>query len=66
MKLGDVIVWGETKTNKYGHVAIFISKADEKTVLVFEQNGIKQNGAKLVLKAIENMLGVLRFDWSGK
>ena len=66
MKLGDVIVWGETSSNKYGHVAIFISKADEKNVLVFEQNGIKQNGAKLVLRAIENMLGVLRFDWSGK
>ena len=65
-KFGDVIVWGETDKNKYGHVAIFISKVDEKTILVFEQNGIKQNGAKLSIRSIDNMLGVLRFDWSGK
>lgn len=66
MEFGDVVVWGETSNNKYGHVAILISKVDEKSILVFEQNGIKQNGAKLALKSIENMLGVLRFDWGGK
>ena len=65
-KFGDVIVWNKTNTNKYGHVAIFISKVDNKNVLVFEQNGIKQDGAKLSTRAIDNMLGVLRFDWSGK
>ena len=66
LKVGDVVIWDKTSTNKYGHVAILISKVDEKTVLVFEQNGIKQDGAKFVLRTIENMLGVLRFDWSGK
>lgn len=64
MEFGDIVVWDETPNNKYGHVAILISKIDEKSILVFEQNGIKQNGAKLTLKSIENMLGVLRFDWS--
>lgn len=66
LKVGDVVIWDKTSTNQYGHVAILISKVDDKTILVFEQNGIKQNGAKLVLRAMENMLGVLRFDWSGK
>ena len=65
-KFGDVIVWNKTNTNKYGHVAIFISKVDNKNVLVFEQNGIKQDGAKLSTRVMDNMLGVLRFDWSGK
>ena len=39
-----------------------ISKVDDKTILVFEQNGIKQNGARLVLRAMENILGVLRVE----
>lgn len=66
MKFGDVVIWDKTPANKYGHVAIFITKIGETNILVFEQNGITQNGAKLTYKTIENILGVLRFDWSGK
>ena len=43
-----------------------LAKIDIKNILVFEQNGIKQDGAKLITRSIDNMLGVLRFDWSGK
>ena len=58
----DVIIWGETKTNKYGHIAIVISSLSNNKVLVFEQDGFKQDGAKLSIRTTENMLGVLRFN----
>lgn len=57
---GDVVIWGETSTNKYGHVAIFISKINKKEMLVFEQDGFKQDGAKFKLRKFENVLGYLR------
>ena len=58
----DVIIWNETKTNKYGHIAIVVSYLSNNKVLVFEQDGFKQNGAKLSIRTTENMLGVLRFN----
>ena len=58
----DVIIWGKTKTNKYGHIAIVVSSLSNNKVLVFEQDGFKQDGAKLSIRTIENMLGVLRFN----
>lgn len=57
---GDVVIWGETSTNKYGHVAIFISKINKKEMLVFEQDGFKQDGAKFKVRKFENVLGYLR------
>ena len=61
VKYGDVVIWGKTDKNKYGHVAIAITKIDKDSILVFEQNGITQNGAELVERPIKNILGVLRF-----
>ena len=61
IKYGDVIVWGETPTNRYGHVAIVVSNIGDEKVLVFEQDGFKQNGAKLSVRTITNCLGILRF-----
>ena len=61
-KPADVIIWNETKTNKYGHIAIVISNLSNNKVLVFEQDGFKQNGAKLAIRTIENTLGILRFN----
>ena len=58
-KIGDCVVWGETSTNPYGHVAICIGY-ENKNIIVFEQDGYRQNGAKINLKSTENMLGVLR------
>lgn len=64
-KAGDVLVWNSTKTNQYGHVAICLSEMSG-DVLVFEQNGLKQDGAKIMLKTKENLLGALRFNVSSK
>ena len=61
-KPADVIIWNETKTNKYGHIAIVISNLSNNKVLVFEQDGFKQDGAKLAIRTIENTLGILRFN----
>lgn len=57
---GDVVVWGETKTNKYGHVAIVVGNMPGRDLLVFEQNGFAQDGAKLTIRTIDNLLGYLR------
>ena len=61
-KPADVIIWNETKTNKYGHIAIVVSSLSNNKVLVFEQDGFKQDGAKLSIRTTENMLGILRFN----
>lgn len=58
-KEGDVLIWGATKTNRYGHVAILLAEMSG-DVLVFEQNGFKQDGAKIGLRTKENLLGALR------
>ena len=61
-KPADVIIWNESKTNKYGHIAIVVSSLGNNKVLVFEQDGFKQDGAKLAIRTAENMLGILRFN----
>ena len=58
---GYVAVWGATPTNKYGHVAIVICKIDASTLLVFEQNGVLQDGAKIVQRSTQKLLGYLKF-----
>lgn len=60
-KIGDVLVWGATDKNKYGHVAICIG-FDNENLIVFEQDGFKQDGAKLSVRTTKNLLGVLRFN----
>lgn len=61
-KYGDVVVFGATSTNKYGHVAICISfEKAENVIVCFEQNGFSQKGAEIVLRKNDNLLGVLRF-----
>lgn len=61
IKYGDVAVWSSTEKNKYGHIAIAVTNATNESILVFEQNGFTQDGAKLVERPIENILGILRF-----
>lgn len=58
-KEGDVAVWGATKTNPYGHVAVVL-KADNSRLVVFEQDGFRQDGAKIAERNINNVLGYLR------
>ncbi len=55
---GDVVIWNETATNKYGHVAIYLGTINN-SIIVFEQNGFTQNGAEITLRD-KNYLGFLR------
>lgn len=58
IKYGDVAIWAGTT----GHVAIVLKHfRNRKCVLVFEQDGLKQDGAKLNVRSVSNLLGVLRF-----
>lgn len=56
---GDVVVFGKTASSKYGHVAIVLW-ASRKVLVVFEQDGFKQDGAKVVTRPYDNVLGYLR------
>lgn len=56
---GDVLIWGASKTNQYGHVAILVSIYNTKYFIVLEQDGFKQDGCKLAFRSRENLLGGL-------
>ena len=56
---GDVVIWNETEKNKYGHVAICLGML-EGSFIVFEQDGFKQDGARIRLRGKDNFLGYLR------
>ena len=56
---GDILIWDGTETNKYGHVAIYLGKVNN-SFIVFEQDGFKQDGAKINIRSRENLLGYLR------
>lgn len=56
---GDVAVWGGTKGNPYGHVAIVLGILN-RDLIVFEQDGYRQDGAKVNIRSCDNLLGVLR------
>lgn len=61
-EIGDVCVWGATDKNKYGHVAICLAyDSANDIIVVFEQDGFKQDGAKIAVRKRDNLLGVLRF-----
>lgn len=60
VKAGDVAVWNATEVNKYGHVAIVVGLLGDESLIVFEQDGFKQDGAKLNVRSSKNLLGVLR------
>ena len=60
VKAGDVAVWNATEVNKYGHVAIVVGVLGDESLIVFEQDGFKQDGAKLNVRSIKNLLGFLR------
>ena len=40
---GDVAVWGASSSNKYGHVAIVVGLLGDESLIVFEQDGFKQD-----------------------
>lgn len=57
---GDVAIWDAKGNNPYGHVAIVVGNMAGRDLLVFEQDGFKQDGAKLTIRTIDNLLGYLR------
>lgn len=56
---GDVAVWGAGGGNPYGHVAIVL-EADASTLLVFEQDGFRQDGARIAERSKDGIIGYLR------
>lgn len=60
-QFGYIAVWGASQTNKYGHVALVIGQLNASTLLVFEQNGFTQEGAKIVKRSTKNLLGYLKY-----
>lgn len=56
---GDVVVFGATQTNQYGHVAIVLDATTEE-MSVFEQDGFKQTGAHVGSWNYARVLGFLR------
>ena len=56
---GDVVIFGASASNKYGHVAIVLS-ANGQMINVFEQDGFKQDGAHIGTWDYKRVLGFLR------
>ena len=56
---GDILIWDKTEKNEFGHVAIYLGKLNN-DFIVFEQDGFKQDGAKINLRSKKNLLGFLR------
>lgn len=56
---GDVLIWGASKTNRFGHVAILVKVYNTKYFIVLEQDGFKKDGVKLGFRSRENLLGCL-------
>ena len=59
---GDAVVFGATEKNEYGHVAIVLD-ITMNYLVVFEQDGFKQDGAKISKWSYKNVIGYLR-PWS--
>ena len=59
-KAGDTVIWDKTDKNQYGHIAICLGVLGKDTIIVFEQDGFRQNGANVNIRSKGNMLGVLR------
>lgn len=57
---GDMVVFGATPTNPYGHIAVVIS-ADASHMQVIEQNGFNPSGvAYVATRPYNNIIGYLR------
>ncbi len=58
-KPGDVVIFGATNKNPYGHVGIVIT-ANKSVLVIFEQDGFKQDGTHIVPYKYNRVLGFLR------
>lgn len=60
---GDIISWGATATNKYGHTAVVTSRKlfNAHSFTVVEQNGFNPDGTAYKAKrTYKNMIGIVR------
>jgi len=58
---GDIVVFRSSDSNKYGHIAIFVGWTNGGgTMRVFEQDGLKQDGAKLAIWKQDRVIGFLK------
>lgn len=60
---GDIVCWGATKTNKYGHTAVVTSRRifNRNSFTVIEQNGFNPSGkAYEVKRDYTNLVGIVR------
>jgi hypothetical protein len=65
-KPGDIIFFDATKANPYGHVAV-VERADQKMIIVIEQNAGNGNGNGLGMNAItRNTVGYTASGSRGK
>jgi len=55
---GAVVIFKTTATNKYGHIGICLG-GDAETMRLFEQDGFKQDGAKITRRDYSRVLGWL-------
>jgi len=56
--VGAVLLFDESPTNKYGHICICV-EVFEDGINVFEQDGFKQDGAKITKLPFNRLLGWL-------
>lgn len=56
---GDILIWGATESNPYGHVAILVSIYNTNRFIVLEQNGYTQKGVELNIRTREGLIGGL-------
>lgn len=56
---GDILIYGKSDKNPYGHVCVLVNEFSDGKIIVFEQDGFAQDGAKLVMRTKDNLLGGL-------
>lgn len=64
VKRGDIVCWGATKTNKYGHTAVVSSRRifNRTSFTVIEQNGFNPSGLAYKAKRnYNNLIGIVRY-----
>ena len=59
LRRGDLAIWNKTSTNPHGHIAIVMADKGD-NLLIFEQNGFKQDGAKISSHTKSGLMGGLR------
>lgn len=59
LRKGDILIYGASDKNPYGHVCVLVAELSADYIVVFEQDGFTQDGAKLKLRTKDNLLGGL-------